>query len=28
MDNGVDNYITKPFTSIALEKKIDRCFGS
>jgi two-component system, chemotaxis family, chemotaxis protein CheY len=28
MDNGVDNYITKPFTSIALEKKIDRCFGA
>ena len=28
MDNGVDNYIAKPFTSIALEKKIDRCFGA
>ncbi len=28
MDNGVDNYITKPFTSIQLEQKIDRYFSS
>jgi two-component system, chemotaxis family, chemotaxis protein CheY len=28
MNNGVDNYIVKPFTSIALEKKIDRCFSA
>lgn len=28
MDNGVDNYISKPFTSIALEKKIDKYFES
>lgn len=28
MDNGVDNYIAKPFTSVALEKKIDKYFGS
>ncbi len=26
MDNGVDNYIVKPFTSITLEKKIDKFF--
>lgn len=27
MDNGVDNYITKPFTSIQLEQKIDKYFS-
>lgn len=27
MDNGVDNYITKPFTSVQLEQKIDKYFS-
>jgi two-component system, chemotaxis family, chemotaxis protein CheY len=27
MDNGVDSYIAKPFTSVGLEKKIDRFFS-
>jgi two-component system, chemotaxis family, chemotaxis protein CheY len=27
MDNGVDNYITKPFTSVQLEQKIDNYFS-
>lgn len=27
MNNGVDNYITKPFTSIQLEQKIDKYFN-
>lgn len=27
MNNGVDNYITKPFTSIQLEQKINKYFN-
>ncbi len=27
LDNGVDNYITKPFTSMQLEQKIDKYFS-